>query len=104
MRSNSGSRHVGGTQKIQAQNILVFKKEGLRSRTHLLRRALIESGVKYECKRCGLKKWYNTKLVLQIDHENGNPLDNRIENLKFLCPNCHSQKKNFCSPKNKLPQ
>lgn len=56
-----------------------------------LRRALIESGIEYKCK-CGLSgAWQNIKLTLEINHKNGNFLDDRRENLEFLCPNCHSQ-------------
>lgn len=39
--------------------------------------------------------WNNMPLTLQIDHINGNNKDNRIENLRFLCPNCHSQTDTF---------
>lgn len=45
----------------------------------------------YECAICGNKgEWQNKPLTLQLDHKNGNHKDNRIENLRFLCPNCHT--------------
>jgi 5-methylcytosine-specific restriction endonuclease McrA len=52
--------------------------------------------LKYECSACGLKdSWQDKKLVLQIEHKNGNRKDNRLKNLTFLCPNCHSQTETF---------
>jgi 5-methylcytosine-specific restriction endonuclease McrA len=42
-----------------------------------------------ECKNEGF--WNDKKLTLQLEHKNGKKNDNRIENLCFLCPNCHSQ-------------
>ena len=44
---------------------------------------------------CGLSEWINGKLVLELDHINGDHTDNRIENLRYLCPNCHSQTDTF---------
>lgn len=64
---------------------------GQRQKSLQLRRALIESKVEYKCMICGIKEWQNHKLNLEIDHINGDSSDNRIENLRFLCPNCHSQ-------------
>ena len=47
--------------------------------------------LKYKCE-CGNEgQWKGIELLLELHHKNGNPRDNRIENLTYLCPNCHSQ-------------
>jgi len=43
------------------------------------------------CKICNLKEWNSKPIHLEIDHINGIHNDNRIENLQFICPNCHAQ-------------
>ena len=49
-----------------------------------------------KCSECGLESEWNEKpIVLEIDHKNGDRYDNRISNLRVLCPNCHSQTPNF---------
>lgn len=80
-----------GWPKKSAKSILVLNPVGSRRVPHYqLKRALLELGVPYECFRCGLSEWCGEPITLQVDHEDGNWLDNRIENLRFLCPNCHS--------------
>jgi len=43
-----------------------------------------------KCFECGLKEWRNKKIVLEIEHKDGNPNNNKRDNLIALCPNCHS--------------
>ena len=62
-----------------------------------LKRRLIDAGVMVNrCVTCGLSEWMKQSLVLHLDHINGIPSDNRIENLRLLCPNCHSQTATYC--------
>lgn len=62
-----------------------------------LKQRLIKIGIlKDECCLCGQSNTWNGKaLTLQLDHINGDHNDNRIENLRVLCPNCHSQTETF---------
>ena len=97
---NYGKNHVGGPAKRTAKQILIIQRNGPRERSKLLKRALLEIGVEYSCSVCKLSKWRNKEIRLEVEHKNANPLDNRFENLCFLCPNCHSQTENYC----KLPE
>lgn len=54
-----------------------------------LRQRLIAAGLKPpNCERCGLMTWLGSPLPLALDHVNGIHTDNRLENLRILCPNC----------------
>ena len=53
-------------------------------------RLIREERLEYKCAICGINSWLNQPLALQLDHINGINNDHRIENLRFLCPNCHS--------------
>lgn len=62
-----------------------------------LKSRLIKEGIlEYKCAKCDIFSWLGEKLSLQLDHINGDRKDNRIENLRLLCPNCHSQTDTFC--------
>ena len=65
------------------------------NRTHLKKR-LLEAGLKTNrCERCNLEEWRGEPIVIALHHLNGDGNDNRLENLVFLCPNCHSQTANY---------
>jgi len=102
--SNHGINHVGGVKRIEWRDVLVYnRKNGRRETQRVLRRALIESGISERCEICNLDPiWHDKPLSLQIDHKNGDFLDNRPGNPRFLCPNCHTQTENYGSKKFKL--
>ena len=57
-----------------------------------LKKRLVRAGLlEYRCYICGINEWREKELTLEMDHANGDRMDNRIENLRLLCPNCHSQ-------------
>lgn len=49
----------------------------------------------YECMICKINEWNEKEIRLQVHHVDGNKINNNIENLQFLCPNCHSQTETF---------
>lgn len=77
---------------------------------HNIKERIVQAGLlKWCCAGCNIDSWTtticpnDTKITLQLDHINGDPTDNRIENLRFLCPNCHSKTNNYCGKKNRKP-
>lgn len=69
------------------------------------RRIIRDNLIEYKCCECGIcDSWNNKPISLQLDHINGINTDNRLENLRFLCPNCHSQTSTFGSKNSKFKQ
>jgi len=69
-----------------------------------LRRRLIRAGLKESrCEICGLDTWRGEPLPLALDHINGEPTDNRLENLRIVCPNCHALTETWCA-RNRRPR
>jgi hypothetical protein len=97
MRANHGPEHRGGPARKQARERLVLQDPLLPPiRIDRVRGCLLDLGRSQQCDECGLGTHWNGKpLVLQVDHVNGLHHDYRPENLRFLCPNCHSQTINF---------
>lgn len=85
-----------------AGNILICSDGNLRTKASYLKRALLEKGVEYKCAFCGNDGyWIDYKINLDIDHIDCNHKNNLFSNLRFLCPNCHSQKHEKDRDKNK---
>lgn len=73
-----------------------LRQKGARGKLGALRKSLQEKGRHLSCETCGQgPTWSGKALVLQLDHKNGDRFDDREENLRFLCPNCHSQTDTF---------
>lgn len=92
----TGQAHNKGktsNNRLSSSEILVFDRlNGRREGAYKLRRALQEAKVSYICTLCGIPPFYNGReLTLEVDHINCDFRDNRKENLRFLCPNCHAQ-------------
>ena len=84
------------TTRPQGAPLAVYLVAGRRTnRTHLKMRLLAEGLKENRCERCGISDWLGEPLMVALHHVNGDGLDNRIENLVMLCPNCHSQTDNF---------
>ena len=74
---------------IPLEELLV---KGRRTNRSHLKRRLVDSGLKENrCEQCGISTWRGEPLNAQLHHKNGDGTDNRLENIEFLCPNCHSQ-------------
>lgn len=80
---------------------LVFTENSNYNRNRLKERLISEFNFEYCCSICKLKDWHGKKLSLHLDHINGINNDNRVENLRLLCPNCHSLTDTYCG-KNKI--
>lgn len=81
--------------KRELEEVLV-ENSTYTNRTALKARLLKEGLITYECAICKNKgEWNGNPLTLQLDHINGINNDHRLENLRFLCPNCHSQTNTF---------
>ena len=48
------------------------------------------------CSICNIEEWNNKPLSMQLDHIDGDPHNHKLENLRLICPNCHSQTETYC--------
>jgi 5-methylcytosine-specific restriction endonuclease McrA len=78
-------------RKVPLETIL----QKSRTRSTIKRRLLSAGKLRNCCDECGLSEWRGRSLSIQIDHINGIRDDHRFENLRMLCPNCHSQTETY---------
>jgi Zn finger protein HypA/HybF involved in hydrogenase expression len=82
-----------GTNKMIPKRI--EKLEDYATRASVRKQILKEGLLNYKCDSCDITEWNGKSISLELDHINGKRDDHRLENLRFLCPNCHSQTRTF---------
>ena len=93
------SKRAPDHRKLNLSDVL----EGNRpeTQTGTIKRHLLADGIKKnECEVCELSEWNGMPISCHLDHINGINNDHRLENLRMICPNCHSQTDTYCG-KNK---
>lgn len=99
-RSNFG---VGRVAPVLPLEQVLVENSTYTNRNFLKKRLIKEGVLRNECACCGMKaEWNGKPLVLILDHANGLPNDNRVQNLRLLCPNCNSQTDTFAGRNRKV--
>lgn len=81
--------------KVLTDNAVIFTENSTYSNEMVKQRIVKNDLLEYKCVKCGINRWCGETIVLDLDHINGNNRDNRLTNLRYLCPNCHSQTDTF---------
>jgi Zn finger protein HypA/HybF involved in hydrogenase expression len=81
-----------GLKKSPSEYLVETNCLDRRQKARLLTKCLIQIGRDHICELCGVKDTYNGRsIVLEVDHKDNQYWNNQQENIRFLCPNCHSQ-------------
>lgn len=87
----TGKNLKGRTFEYKRKDINEYLKENSNIQSLKLKRKLLENKIfEYKCNCCKNDTWLNNPIPLELDHINGINTDNRLENLRLLCPNCHA--------------
>jgi len=79
-----------------------FKRDNFESLGNASKKKILYEERGEFCERCGINEWQGEKLTLQLDHIDGNKYNNIRNNLRILCPNCHSLTPTYAG-KNQIP-
>jgi hypothetical protein len=91
---------IGGVAKKIELNEILEGKHPTYQTLKLKKRLIKENILENKCTSCELTNWQDKEISLQLDHIDGNNHNHMLNNLRLLCPNCHSQTDTWCG-KNK---
>lgn len=104
-RSWAKGKKVSGNEKWGRRwplEEILIEDSPFRGNCCRVKKRLIAAGLLVnQCLFCGITEWQGKPITLELDHINGKRMDYRIENLRILCPNCHSQTETFAGKQNK---
>ena len=92
-----------GGAYVKPRAIEEYLVKGSQITSYKLKNKLFLAGLKEKrCECCGNTEWMGKPINLELHHKNGDPRDNRIENLEILCPNCHSYTDTYSGKNQKM--
>jgi hypothetical protein len=85
-----------GTPKFELNDILDGNHPHFQ--TYKLKNRILKEGlIDNVCSVCGITEWFGKPMNMELDHIDGNRSNHKLDNLRMLCPNCHSQTETYRS-------